>query len=196
MRIIRSRCGVEVRGSADAPRIDGYAAVFYRDGDPGTEFELWGGGVERIRPTAFANALKDSQDVVALFNHDASQVLGRRSAGTLKLKSDDRGLHYSIDAATARGRDLAASIRRGDINGSSFSFIPTETSIEQRSKWDYIVWIEDLELLDVGPVTFPAYTATEAEARCLHAVQRSAAAARRRRTLVLAGLDAGPLRPA
>ena len=79
--------------------------------------------MERINRGAFTEALAQAPDVVALFNHDTSLVVGRSTAGTLRLSEDETGLRYEIDVAdTTTGRDLLTSVRRGDVNGSSFAF--------------------------------------------------------------------------
>ena len=86
---------VECRqGDGSNGMISGYAAVFY-DGTPETEFELWDGAVERVFPEAF-KAVGES-DVMALFNHQPSLVLGRSGAKTLRLAVDKKGLRYEID---------------------------------------------------------------------------------------------------
>lgn len=149
--------------------ITGYAAVFHRDGDDGTEFALWDDLIEQIAPEAFTRALKESHDVRALFNHDPSHVLGRSKAGTLRLSVDQRGLKYDIDMPdTATGKDVATSIQRGDITGSSFGFIPkaVEWKRDDNRKVDVRI-IKDVDLLDVGPVTFPAYESTTTGLRSL-----------------------------
>ena len=73
--------------------------MFYRDGDPGTEYELWSDAesraVERILPSAFDSI--DGMDVRALFNHDANHVLGRTSSGSLTLRVTDEGLYYETE---------------------------------------------------------------------------------------------------
>ena len=155
---------VTVEGRADeTPQITGTAAVFY-NGKPETEFVLWDGAVERIMPGAFDRAMKED-DVRALFNHDPNQILGRTTADTLSLSADSAGLKYTIDPpTTSPGLNVLASVKRGDVTGSSFSFIATdvvwrtEDSIEIRE-------IRGVELFDVGPVTFPAYGATTADVR-------------------------------
>lgn len=146
----------------------GHAAVWWRKKDPGTEYKLWGDMVERIDPGAFTRALADSQDVRALFNHDASHVLGRTASGTLRLSEDKRGLAYEIDLPdTQLAKDLAASITRGDITGSSFSFtvLREEWKLEKDREVRTILEVDTL--FDVGPVTFPAYGATDAGLRSL-----------------------------
>ena len=62
-------------------------------------------------------------DPLALLQHMPHLVLGRRSAGTLRLAEDARGLAFEIDLPdTTAARDLAVSVARGDIKGASFAF--------------------------------------------------------------------------
>lgn len=151
------------------PVIAGYASVFFRDGDPATEYEIWPADkygprlVERIMPGAFDRAIKED-DIRGLFNHDPSFVLGRRAAGTLRLFVDQIGLRYEIDPPdTQTARDLLANLRRGDISGSSFAFLPRDTAHREiaasgEKPAEIILERHEVELFDVGPVTFPAYT--------------------------------------
>lgn len=149
--------------SEKSPVIAGYASVFY-DGTPDTEYELWSGLRERIMPGAFDRAIRED-DVRALMNHDPDNLLGRTATGTLRLLVDKRGLYYEIDPpATSYGADLMAILRRGDISGSSFSFRVTGEEWKRDGDED-IIEITGVALYDVGPVTFPAYEATTAEAR-------------------------------
>jgi uncharacterized protein len=161
----------EIHTRGDGKRvISGYAAVFYRENDPGTEFRLYNDVVERIAPGAFSDAIK-SGDVRALFNHDANFVLGRQP-NTLRLFEDERGLRYEIDApASSWAADLMISLERGDIKESSFGFIPTET-VYKRLEGDTVAVIRSkVQLIDVGPVAFAAYKSTEATVRAEGAEQ-------------------------
>jgi len=145
----------------------GYAAVYY-DGTPETEYTLWRGAVERIIPGAFDRAIAENDDVRALFNHDSALLLGR-TPQTLALSSDKVGLRYAINLGdTSIAKDVAQHVGRGDVSGSSFAFqvereewvienIDDEDSTEIRN-------ILSVRLFDVGPVTYPAYDATTAEA--------------------------------
>lgn len=156
---------VELRNSDDGnPIISGYAAVFYRDGDEGTEYRLWENTYERIVPGAFDVAVRED-DIRALFNHDPDYVLGRNVAGTLTLSIDSVGLRYDIDAPdTQLARDLRTSIERGDITGSSFAF-SVEDERWFRDGEREIRELRGLRLADVGPVTYPAYEATSTDVR-------------------------------
>lgn len=164
-----NQSGVRVERRADnLAVIQGYAAVFYRSGDEGTEYEMWEDFRERIMPGAFDRALRERHDAKALFNHDSNFLLGRVGARTVRLSVDDRGLKYEIDAPdTQAGRDTVTSIERGDVPGSSFSF-----SVHPRGRVSWIEedgatirQVEDLDLFDIGPVVFPAYEGTTTSIR-------------------------------
>ena len=145
--------------------ISGYGAVFYRVDDPGTEFEIAPGVYERIGRTAFEGI--GQLDVRSMFNHDPNQLLGRTTAGTLGLTVDNVGLRYEVTLPdTQAGRDVAASIDRGDVDGSSFWFKVPVDGYEKRTEDDKTVWeLVRTEVIEVGPVVLPAYTATTSEAR-------------------------------
>lgn len=162
-----SKIEIEKRAGGLAS-IRGYAAVYY-DGTPETEFRM-GKVVERIMPGTFSRAMKESSDVVCLFNHDENKLLGRRSAKTLRLADDERGFRYSVDTPnTSYGRDLVEMISRGDVSGSSFSFGINGTAGENwRSEGDVMIReLRDVNLFDVAPVVNPAYKATTLSLRSL-----------------------------
>ena len=124
-----------------------------------------------IAPTAFDAVLSSGADVRGLYNHDPGQVLGRTAAGTMRLKTDARGLRYEIDLPdTQAARDLSALIQRGDISGSSFSFSVSDAGQTWRRDEKRGVAVRTITnvsaLVDVGPVTFPAYAGTTAATRC------------------------------
>lgn len=154
--------GIELRdGGERGSRIVGYAAVF------NSFSEDLGGFKEIIRPGAFRDAISTGQDVRGLYNHDPNMVLGRTAAGTLRLSEDKKGLRYEIDAPdTQQARDLTALLKRGDVSGSSFAFTVRGTDGDDwRQEGDVTIReIRSVDLYDVGPVTYPAYTATVSEA--------------------------------
>ena len=160
--------GGNVRAKKDGkPGIAGVAAVYTQEYDTG-----W--FVESIAPGAFSRALKEKQDVRCLFNHDVSQVLGRTKSGTLRLEDSTEGLKFECDTdpATRVGVDVPAMIDRGDVDGCSFSFnVRKQTWSDVFDDDDHYVKsiriIDDLDLFDVGPVTFPAYTDTTVDVRSL-----------------------------
>jgi HK97 family phage prohead protease len=155
---------LKVEAREDGPsRIEGFAARYY-DGTPGTEYGLWENTVERIMPGAFDEASR-SDGVMALFNHDPSKILGSTRSGSLKLEASGDGLFYSVTPPdTPTGQEVLANVRSGDITGSSFGFRVTDE--EWRSDGSLnIRQIKGVELLDVSPVTYPAYGSTSAGVR-------------------------------
>lgn len=160
---IRRLSNGELRLSSKGKRkLVGYAARFNSLSDD------LGGFREQIAPGAFKNALKKS-DVRALLNHESSVVLGRVSAGTLRLKEDSLGLFMEVDLPnTQAARDLIESIERGDITQQSFGFrvAPGGDSWSENKAGEQIRTLLEIdELFDVSPVTFPAYPETSIEAR-------------------------------
>lgn len=161
---------VEVRAAKEGPgTVIGHAAVFYDPADSGTRYMLWDDIEERVAPGAFDRAVREQQDVRGLFNHNPDAVLGRTGPGTLRLVVDARGLQYEIDTPdTQSGRDTVTFVKRGDVTGSSFSFSVRKDTVTRETRNGrayYIRTLEDVDLYDVGPVTFPAYEGADAGAR-------------------------------
>jgi uncharacterized protein len=152
-----------VQGDDNNPRITGYAAVF----DSLSEDLGW--FREEIDPHAFDTVMGTNPDVRALFNHDPNVVLGRTTAGTLKLSLDARGLAYEIDPpATQAAQDLMVSMKRGDVTQSSYAFVVARdqwTDNPDGTLTRRVLEIE--ELFDVSPVTYPAFPAASSQVRSL-----------------------------
>jgi HK97 family phage prohead protease len=165
-RFIKSAV-VRASSTDEKPAIEGYASVFNE------EYVLWDTPnyrvVETVKPGTFTRALKEKQDVRCLFNHDANHLLGRSAAGTLRLKQDDKGLSFTNDLPnTQLGRDVRTSIERGDLDGCSFAFTVTKQTWREEEKDGQTIStreIEEVNLFDVGPVTYPAYSGTSVGAR-------------------------------
>lgn len=159
-------CRTSFRFDRGSSEIIGYAAVFFDPKDDGTQYRMGDAFIERLDPKAFDAALARGDDVRALFNHDPDQLLGRVSSGTLKLEKDSRGLKYRIKIAKndPDHQRVISKIERGDLDGSSFAFMPDKWRTEQRDGVT-VRTVTDLHLFDVSPVTFPAYTGTTAELR-------------------------------
>lgn len=158
----------EIRASAqplasenDGKTVAGYAAVF---NSPTTIGDMF---TEVILPGAFAKSLASNRDVLALYSHELERLLGRESAGTLRLKEDDKGLAIEIDLPdTSDGRDVGVLIERGDLKGMSFSFSA------EKQEWDETVTppkrtVIEAVLYEVTVTADPAYVDTEIGMRSL-----------------------------
>jgi len=152
--------------------VRGYAAKYKTKSDNlGTrDYEFF----EVIEPGAFDDVL--NEDVRALFNHDANQILARSKGGkgTLRLGVDDTGLWYEFEAPDTRaGNDLLVSLRRGDVDQSSFAFTVSKdgqewAEVRTDEKTTVTRTIKKVErLFDVSPVTYPAYADTSVSVRAL-----------------------------
>ena len=168
------------------PKIIGYTAVFGVD----TEINsFYGGFKERIQKGAFRRAIREGQNVRALRNHDPDNLLGTTASKTVRLKEDDTGLFIEVDPPnTTVGRDTVESVRRGDLSGMSFAFIV------RKEKWvngengspDMRI-IQDVDLFDVGPVTYPVYSQTTTDLRSASKAHQVGMAELGRRSLRISG---------
>lgn len=155
----------ELRMDEEARKIEGYASVFNEETDIGGMFR------EVVRPGAFGRAIKEKQDVRALWNHNPDHIIGRTKAGTLSLQEDKKGLRISIDPPdTQFARDLMESIRRGDVDQMSFAFRAVEEQWTERKGEPSLRELVDLDLYDVSPVTYPAYEGTQVGLRSAESV--------------------------
>lgn len=138
--------------------ISGYALKF------GTRSHNLGGFIEMIDKRALDQT--DMSDVRALIDHDPSKILGRTSAGTLKLEVDDIGLRFDVTLPnTQYASDLYENLRVGNISNCSFGFMlgkdgdsftrDQETGLPLRSLRNIS------KLTDVSVVTYPAYEDTD-----------------------------------
>ena len=159
---------VEIRGDGENRQVAGYGAVF------NVETVIGGAFREKILPGAFSRALDG--DVFSFFNHDQSKVLGRTKSGTLRLSEDEDGLRYEVDLPdTSAARDLKVSMKRGDVDGSSFMFdIP-----DGGDTWNFdgdlpLRTISHANLYEVGPVTMPAYPDASAGLRSMEESRKAA----------------------
>lgn len=145
-----------------AKTIRGYAAVFDSMSQPLGAFR------EVIRKGAFKKTVRES-DIRALWNHDPNYVLGRKSARTLRLEEDDKGLLTRIfPPSTTWASDLMTSIERGDVSQMSFGFqMVKDRWLDPGKDGLPVRELLEVRLFDVSPVTFPAYQQTEVHVRAL-----------------------------
>jgi HK97 family phage prohead protease len=166
LRFIKT--GTEVRVSGDGKTLQGYAAVFNRRS---TDNSL--GFREVCHQGMFARAIRTQADVKCLRDHDSSMLLGRTKSGTLRLAEDTRGLHFECDLPnTSDGRDVQELCTRGDLDEMSFGFVAQkqdwEDGVDEETGQSCAIrHLRDVDLIDVSPVTYPAYPGTSAQVRSL-----------------------------
>ena len=139
--------------------IAGYFVVF------NSIYEIGPGMSESVAPGTFLNSLNG--DVRALTNHDSTLVLGRTIAGTLKLREDDIGLwgEVIINPKDSDAVNTYERVKRGDVSQCSFGFRIIKEDTEVKDDGSVHWTIRDVELYEVSVCTFPAYEATNVQAR-------------------------------
>lgn len=159
--------------------IEGYPIVYEQVA------ELWGFR-EVISQGAARDAIAAGGEVV-LWNHDDSQPMASREAGTLEVTEDSRGVRIRADVSRTKwGRDGYEAIRAGVVTKMSFAFTVDRDGEQWNGDLRRIVRFSAIH--DYSPVTYPAYQGTEVSARALATRNRPAggpavgsAAPRRRR---------------
>lgn len=139
--------------------IEGYFAVY------NARYDLWEGAYETIAPGAFDG--ETDGDVRALANHETTLVLGRTTAGTLTLRTDDRGLWGSIvvNQQDQDAMNLYERVRRGDVSQCSFGFDILDQDVQYQDGEPTVWTIRKVKLYEVSVVTFPAYPETSVTVR-------------------------------
>lgn len=149
---------------ADSVEIEGYVNAVERNSRPLTS--RIGKFMERICKGAFSNALKRSDDVRLLLNHDRSRDLGGTKDGNLELKEDNIGLHAR---ATITDREVIEKARHGDLVGWSFGFEDVPNGVEETMERGMpLRAVKDLNLKEVSILDrtrTPAYDGTLIMAR-------------------------------
>lgn len=135
---------------------------------------------EFIDPGALNNT--DLTDVRFLVNHDISKIPLARSRkntpnSTMQLTPDALGLAIRVllDVENnSEARNLFSAVKRGDITGMSFMF-SVESDEWSNLESDYPTrHIKALaSIVEVSAVTFPAYEATEINARSKEALENA-----------------------
>lgn len=127
---------------------------------------------EIIDPGALNNT--DLTDVRFLVNHDTNKIplaRSRRNNGNstmqLTVDNDGMGIWVTLDTENnAEARALYSAVQRGDISGMSFMFGVNGETWDDLDTEHPTRHITDISfVLEVSAVTFPAYEATDINAR-------------------------------
>jgi HK97 family phage prohead protease len=117
-------------------------------------------------------------DIRMLLNHDPGRVIGRTSAGSLRLRVDGLGLRYEVEVnqSTPDGQTLAGTVGRRDVTGVSPGMVVTAENWEDTGNGLPLRIITEARLLELSVVSWPAYEKTTAVLRA----DNNTAASRRR----------------
>lgn len=155
-------CDIRADENSDAMVVRGTAIPFDSYSEP-----IWGSFYEVIRSQALTKTLAEF-DQVALWQHDSSKPIGRRSRGTLKFEATERGLDFwLLLPENSFGRDAHEAIKRGDVAQMSFGFNVIEERLAGQYEGLPVREVLEMRLIEVSPVTFPAYKTTEVQARSI-----------------------------
>jgi HK97 family phage prohead protease len=141
---------LEVR-SVERRTIGGYAAVFNK-----RSVNL-GGFHEILDPRTFNKSRSDGfPGVVCRFNHNDDYLLGTTRSGTCRVDVDHNGLSYEVDVPQCRS-DVYEMTERRDLAHSSFAFQAYEDAWGHDESGYPVRMLVSARLIDVAPVTNPAY---------------------------------------
>lgn len=162
----------EAKEGEESSTIGGYAVKYNM---PVLIVDRWGDKwLEEIAEGCFDESLtrctEPGKEIKALWNHDPRKPLGSTKTGTLRFCTEDKvGLAYDVDLPNNTwGNDARESVRRGDVDGSSFGFVCQEdrwSKVEHEGEEIYKRSIVKAELWEVSPCTFPAYDSSEISCR-------------------------------
>ena len=127
----------------------------------------------------------DLTDVRFLVNHDVSKIplaRSRRNNGnsTMQMSVDEAGMSIRVLLDTennAEARALYSAVQRGDLSGMSFMFSINSAEWDDLESDHPTRRIKEIgSVVEVSAVTFPAYAATEINARGKEALDNARSA--------------------
>jgi len=154
---------LEVRESQGAKKLAGYAVVFNSPANIGGAF------VETIAPGSFTQTLQQD-DQIMLRDHKSELLLGRRSAGTLTLTQDHKGVAFEVTLPdTELGRDTYENVRLGNLRGCSFGFFVRDDEWSTDVAGNLMRIIKDVQCFETTLTSMPAYDQTSVDVRSIRA---------------------------
>jgi HK97 family phage prohead protease len=119
---------------------------------------------EVVRPGAFADSLRENDDILLLLDHDMTRVLARSKSNSLRLAETSRGLEFEADVnGTSWASDAIELVRSGSAGGMSFGFkVRSAGEMWEKTTRE----LRSLDLVEISVVSaFPVYSNTEVQAR-------------------------------
>jgi HK97 family phage prohead protease len=156
------------------PTLAGYFAVFNQPTEINSYYE--GNFIERIAPGAFnATFANDREAMRCLFQHGMDPQAGDKPLGPIRtLREDARGPFYEVPLLDAHYvHELIPGLQAG-VYGASFCFRAMREDLDERPgvsasnpKGLPERILREVEVIEFGPVTFPAYPEATAGVRSL-----------------------------
>lgn len=170
-----SQSGFELRAASNEggmPTLFGYMLRFNEWTEIDSVFE--GRFMERIAPGAAKKTLLENTGIRILFNHGKDPSVGERALTAPNLVEDSSGVRYEGELFdTTYNRDLVPGLQAGQY-GSSFRFrVVKEEFVRSPARSEHNPegiperTVEELEIREGGPVTFPAYAGAAASVRSM-----------------------------
>jgi HK97 family phage prohead protease len=166
--------GVELRQDENdrLPTMTGHFAVFNEWTEIESSYE--GRFMERIEAGAFKRTFDVKRDKIrVLFQHGQDPQIGDKPLGRVSsLEEDSTGAYYEVPLLnTSYNRDLLPGLEAG-LYGASFRFRVMKDDFNKRAKAsDHNPeglperTIQEADVMEFGPVTFPAYAGASAGVR-------------------------------
>lgn len=151
---------LETRATEDnMPVIEGYINKF-------NERSQYMGFYEYVDSRAFDKTLAEGNNIMALYDHDSSKILGSTRSGSLTLSVDEVGLRFSLkpNMSVSYAKDVVELVRSGDLAGASFGFTVSDDDWEEKDG-EYHRTLKEINLFEVTLTAFPAYVSSEVHSR-------------------------------
>jgi HK97 family phage prohead protease len=113
---------------------------------------------EQLMPGVFGDSIKSGKRIMALWGHDVNKPIGNTENKSLRVWEQPGGLSYDIliDSSISWAKDALEAVKSGLVTNTSFGFRVLKDKRVGEGK-DVTRQILKGELLEVSPVTFPAY---------------------------------------
>ena len=122
---------------------------------------------ERMLPGAFAQAIKN-QDVLALRDHNPSELLGRTGSGTLSMRETTEGLAFDLRLPNSPGGiDTYENAKLGNLKGVSLGFFLPGSDYTEEKGYRILRRVDLREISLLGSYD-PAYEGTRILTRSNH----------------------------
>lgn len=146
----------------DGKTLSGYAVLYNTD-----SVEIFEGGkrfIEQIARGAFDDSL--NEDIKLFYQHDSKMPMARTQNGSLRIKSDAKGLYFEADLPnTTLGNDVRELLNQGVLTGEmSFGFRADKINWQGTNRRT----VEKGKISEISVVVDAAYPETHSQLRSIN----------------------------